>query len=354
VFQEEKEIAGSVQRAVHFALPYWASLVVLGPDAGDVLAALERERREGCLLQGGRFSRHGDGGEDLVARLEELRGHGWDYVLVPAAAYEWLADQPRLKQHLERRYREVRSDDACSIIALAEPDADYPADADDGFPLPPPEMVGVVSGQTRPDTFYEGGAADAKRIMDVLEGSGVDLEALDAVLDFGCGCGRMIRHWRTVTSGRLHGSDYNPYLVGWCRENLPFGRFELNTLDPVLAYDDDTFDVVYAQSVFTHLSEPLQGAWIEALTRVTRPGGKLVVTVHGRSHLEWLDQDEARAFDSGQLVVRESELAGTAVCAVWHPERYVRETLADGLRVVDYSLGSVGAVQQDTVVLEKP
>ena len=76
---------------------------------------------------------------------------------------------------------------------------------------------------------------------------------MGSILDFGCGCGRVVRWWRDLPA-EIHGSDFNPTLVRWCRENLPFGVFEVNRPEPPLPYPDDSFDLVYALSVLTHLA----------------------------------------------------------------------------------------------------
>ena len=64
------------------------------------------------------------------------------------------------------------------------------------------------------------------------------------MLDFGCGCGRVMRWWKDLESTRLHGTDYNPYLVAWCRQNLPFAEFSVNGLEAGLDLPDGHFDLV--------------------------------------------------------------------------------------------------------------
>src|SRR5947208_884804 len=81
-------------------------------------------------------------------------------------------------------------------------------------------------------------------------------------------------------------------------------RSEVNGLAPPLAFDDASFDLVYALSVFTHLTGDLQVAWRDELRRVLRPGGRLLITTHGRSYVPRLDVEERERFESGELVVR--------------------------------------------------
>ena len=169
----------------------------------------------------------------------------------------------------------------------------------------------------------------------------------------------MIRHWPSRTEARLHGSDYNPHMIGWCREHLTFADFEVNGLEPSLPYPDDSFDLVYALSVFTHLDAELQVPWMEELVRVVKPGGVFLPTFHGRSRVEYMrleDQYEqiAPGFDAGELVVVQSERAGSNNCAAYHPERYIREVLGQGLDLLDFSPGGALDIQQDAVLFRKP
>jgi SAM-dependent methyltransferase len=225
----------------------------------------------------------------------------------------------------------------------------------DELPLPPPTLVYSVAGHFDVDEYYESGRQHAAILRRVLEANGFAVEDLHSLLDFGCGSGRVIRQWRDLRRTRLHGCDYNPRHVEWCRRALPFAEFRLNRLLPPLTYRSGQFDFVYAISVFTHLTEELQPAWIQELERVLAPGGLLLITTKGRSRLDALDEHERERFERGELVVQSRRYAGKNLCAAYHPESYVRNHLKNGLRVVDL----VPAVRdsdhtQDIFLLQKP
>jgi SAM-dependent methyltransferase len=232
----------------------------------------------------------------------------------------------------------------------------------DGLPLPPPELHYLVSGNSELDarSFWQIGRGCVAMISGLLSSHGVRLEGLDAILDFGCGCGRMTRHFHAFGKTRIFGTDYNATLIEWCRRNLPFAQFAVNQLRPPLDYGDGTFDLVYAFSVFTHLPEPLQSPWLADLTRVLRPGGHLVMTTHGESVArELLPDSEKKRFTSGLLVVVSAELAVRNDCNAYHPVEYVTGTLAKGLEVLELQPGSgVDAerriVSQDVYLFRKP
>jgi SAM-dependent methyltransferase len=218
----------------------------------------------------------------------------------------------------------------------------------DGSPLPPRRLMVRVAGTADAEWFLRGGQAAYDAIA-----AHVPLSSIGSVLDFGCGCGRVTRYWEPF-AGSVSGSDLDRPAVEWCRDNLSFGRFELNGLEPPLAFEDGSFDLVYALSVFTHLTDALQLAWRDELRRVLRPGGTLLLTTHGSSYRPRLEPDERERFDRGELVVRWSDLAGSNLCSAYHPEPYLRGTFADGFDLFELEPeGALGNPTQDLVLLRK-
>jgi SAM-dependent methyltransferase len=177
------------------------------------------------------------------------------------------------------------------------------------------------------------------------------------VLDFGCGCGRVLRHWSNLPDTRVHGSDFNPYMIDWCRRELPFASFTLNGVAPPLEYGDSSVDLVYAVSVFTHLPAPLQLPWLRELTRVVRPGGRVLVSLNGPQQAELLLEGEQRGgFEAGELAEIWTERAGTNMCTTFHPDRYRREVFAPdaGLEVMAEARDAICNAGQDLLLLRRP
>src|SRR5437879_6586118 len=121
--------------------------------------------------------------------------------------------------------------------------------APDALPLPPAHLIYLVAGTSDIDWFLKSSSMSARTVSDALARQGAAIEHADAILEFGCGCGRVMRRWRDFPKTRVYGTDYNPELVSWCRANLPFAEFARNPLNPHLEYRDAQFDVVYAISV---------------------------------------------------------------------------------------------------------
>ncbi|HEY2373054.1 MAG TPA: class I SAM-dependent methyltransferase [Gaiellaceae bacterium] len=223
-----------------------------------------------------------------------------------------------------------------------------PAQVVDGPPLPPRRLMVRVAGTADAEWFLRSGREAYEAIM-----AHVPLDENESVLDFGCGCGRVTRYWADF-NGSVAGSDVDEGAIDWCRENLDFASFLLNGLAPGLDADDGTFDLVYALSVFTHLTDELQLAWRNELHRVLRPGGRLLISTHGRSYLSRLDTDEREQFERGELVVRWADVPGTNLCSAYHPERYLCDTFAQGFTFVELAPeGARGNPTQDLVLFRK-
>jgi SAM-dependent methyltransferase len=224
----------------------------------------------------------------------------------------------------------------------------------DGLPLPPPKLLLRVTGTTEATSFVEGGRLTEESIRTALARAGAPLESLEAILDFGCGCGRVLRRWHSLDA-RICGTDLSKSAIKWCRAHLPFVEADVNGLEPPLAYGDASFDLVYAISVLTHLPVKTQLAWRDELGRVLRPGGCLLLTVHGEAYLDQLTNEERLIYAEGGCVVRWREAAGSNFCMTVHSPEFVRDHLADGWEFVEHvPRGALGSPEQDLIVLRKP
>jgi len=229
--------------------------------------------------------------------------------------------------------------------------------APDGLPFPSSRLIQLVAGTPDQSWFWEGGRRGAQTIDNLLEGTRDTAAPTKRALDFGCGCGRVLRHFHRIhPCTELYGSDYNPQPIRWCRRHLPFCHFSCNTLHPPIQFPDDHFDLVYAFSVITHLSEPLQKNWLAEFRRIIRAGGFLILSTHGDYYREQLTPHERSCYDRGELVVRSPESAGGNRCAAFHPPAFVHDTLAPtaGFTIrIHLPEGALGNPRQDAWLLQR-
>jgi ubiquinone/menaquinone biosynthesis C-methylase UbiE len=171
---------------------------------------------------------------------------------------------------------------------------------------------------------------------------------------------------------------------------------KLSSVIPPIPFDDNEMDAVISISIFTHLTEKSQDDFLAELSRVTRPGGMLFLTVHGAQALkracreqpirDMLDMDEARfkkardafaqnkhgfVLQFGHLTTKpeKGSYAPGAILGrisrrfakktvntpfeygiTFHPETYIREHWNKWFDILDYRHGAIHQFQ-DIVVL---
>jgi SAM-dependent methyltransferase len=158
--------------------------------------------------------------------------------------------------------------------------------AEDGLP-PPPQELWQRWGLTL-DQYLASGARDVQRILDTIAEAGAVEDELERILDFGCAEGRTLRFLHDESARELWGVDVNAERIAWAQQHLaPPLRLATTTTAPHLPFADAYFDLAYAISVFTHISD-LADAWLLELLRVLRPAGWLYLTIHDEHSIDVL------------------------------------------------------------------
>lgn len=138
--------------------------------------------------------------------------------------------------------------------------------------------------------------------------------SVSVILDYGCGWGRLLRLMlKHAPPERLYGVDPWDRSIDICRADGVLGRLaQSEYLPDALPFEGVSFDLIYAFSVFTHLSRRAADTALAALRRRIAPDGLLVVTIRpveywrhhtfsddrlpGRVELEALHEREGFAF----------------------------------------------------------
>jgi ubiquinone/menaquinone biosynthesis C-methylase UbiE len=129
------------------------------------------------------------------------------------------------------------------------------------------------------------------RVKRYAKDCGVNIEPGTNILDFGAGWGRMIRFFfKDLPSENIFGVDTWDIMVNYCNELLPAGNYSVNTPFPPIKFADNTFDIIFSYSVFSHLHYSCAEKWIEEFSRILRPNGILVATTEGLRFLELLNE----------------------------------------------------------------
>jgi SAM-dependent methyltransferase len=157
------------------------------------------------------------------------------------------------------------------------------------LPLPPlglAHRVGSLSGAVDPLQYYDALGRETRDGIVKRLPSNWTFHG-KRVLDFGCGAGRTLRHFADQAGeAELWGCDIDEPSITWMREHVspPFHVFT-NGSEPPLDRPDESFDLIWAISVFTHLAENWS-RWLAELNRVLKPDGLLFATFMGRGMVE--------------------------------------------------------------------
>jgi SAM-dependent methyltransferase len=239
-------------------------------------------------------------------------------------------------------------------------DSAFTAIAEDGAPVPPHWLIETVIGNPRMDSFVANGHHLAQFFSDVIKDCLPETRR-PAVLDFGCGCGRVARALPQYLSCEISGCDITASAINWCQQHLA-GHYLMSSENPPLALDSASFDVLYAVSVLTHLDESHQDAWLAEWRRLVRPGGVLLVTYNGEG---WLASREpanreqiARLWEETGFGFPETdhwrgvfpEYYGNA----YHTHEYVRQHWGRYFSVIDQRRPSQTPLPQDLAIMRRP
>lgn len=151
-----------------------------------------------------------------------------------------------------------------------------------GYTLPAFPTANVQSRTTR--VADQGMLREAFKLYSIIK---AECERLNRpigpqsrILDFGCGWGRIARFFlKEVPAEQLFGVDVVDILVKACQDTIASSQFQVIEQRGNLPFNDGSFDVVFANSVFSHLDEDLHLRWIAEIERVLAPGGVAAITV---------------------------------------------------------------------------
>lgn len=169
---------------------------------------------------------------------------------------------------------------------VREPSIDKP------YPeLPSDDLMFRIAGTADSTWFWKSGQISIDQFNSILGHLGKSFTDFPRALDFGCGCGRIELHLQDAARAmELYAVDIDREAIAWAKEHAAWAEFSVNQEMPPLEFPDEYFDLIFNHSVFTHLDEQYQDAWLVELERVTKPGGLLILSVSGDYPFSLFDQ----------------------------------------------------------------
>jgi SAM-dependent methyltransferase len=152
--------------------------------------------------------------------------------------------------------------------------------------MPPDDVQLLFTGDKGVPVLRDGFSAYAL-FRDLYEGHVGPIADTEAIMDFGCGWGRIIRFFlKDVDPSRLFGVDPVEEMITLCRSSNRWCTFDQIPTKPPTRFQDSTFDLIYSFSLFSHLSEEMHQMWLLELYRVLKTGGLMIATTRSREFIE--------------------------------------------------------------------
>lgn len=236
-------------------------------------------------------------------------------------------------------------------------------------PLPPLELMKYI-GADDSDWFHFAGGSWAEKSLRLWETlTNRDRSSLEQIIDWGCGCARVSRHYFDLCDAKVIGLDVDEKVINWCQNNLPNGEWHTIDLSPPCNIPDNSADLIVGHSVFTHLGEVEQFQWLNELARLVKPGGLVMVTILGAyapllepisaNEEEYLKEhgfihptDKKKESDKNPIFVKTGGGYPSYHKGVFHTHDYINTKWSEFFNVLGIIEGF--ADHQALVILQKP
>jgi hypothetical protein len=161
------------------------------------------------------------------------------------------------------------------------------------FPsMPPDEIQDQWTGNHGIALLGQSLAFAKTLIAGYQELTGKDLKT-STVLDYGCGWGRLIRLlYKHVPYDNIYGVDPWDKSIDLCKQYGIKANLAICDYVPESLPFEQQFDLIFAFSVFTHLSEKTAKTVLSTLRKYIRDDGLLVITVRPKTYWQLYKQGE--------------------------------------------------------------
>ncbi len=229
------------------------------------------------------------------------------------------------------------------------------------IPIPSKDIrYRIVSSHIDEGWFLESGKVCAADVIKPLNLLGIDARDFRNILDFGCGCSRVLRFLIPfLPQAKFYGCDIDNIAIEWSRKHVPAAQFAVVPHLPPTAYPREHFDFIYGLSVFSHLDLPRSILWLDELRQMLRPDGLLLLSIQGavahetvKNNITKKQQDE---FDATGFLFLEN--IPDKVLPDWYQtsiykEHFAKLVFQSGFSILQYDpQGMTG--WQDSLLLKK-
>ncbi len=216
------------------------------------------------------------------------RSSGLDEWLVPLFGEELDRIEAAVTGAGPEGYAEFKplDDDLWSLLLIKEYES-YPGIRNFLPDLPDPALQQMWNGTSGPALAAQS-VCFYRKLKEMQKAHGESKLKKSKVLDFGCGWGRLTRMLaKDLKPGNLYGCDPVDDILDVCRQGgVPADLARSEFLPETLPFSEK-FDLIFAFSVFTHISEAAHIASLKAIHDGLEPGGLFVVTIRPPAYVDF-------------------------------------------------------------------
>lgn len=169
------------------------------------------------------------------------------------------------------------------------------------------KFPGFMTNEQAVKYYFHDGASSAKKLSNLLF-SQLDVKRSPdtSFLEFASGYGCVTRHLtRELAPLNLVSCDIHAAACTFIESTMGVKTILSATKPENLGIKDNSFDVVFALSFFSHMPERTWGRWLKTLFDKVKPGGYLIFTTHGLT--TWENCGKPAIPDSGIWFAHTSE-----------------------------------------------
>lgn len=204
----------------------------------------------------------------------------------------------------------------------------------------PPDILLFETFQLNYQKFMQDGQLAAKEIYEWT--SPYLTTTSPTLLDWGCGVGRIIRHFPTLwPNATLYGCDINDVMIDWNRKNYLPTQFTTIGYYPPMKFESSFFDIIVGMSILTHIESKDQIEWLVELHRVTKDDGVLILSTQGKNYEKKLTGREKKVLQNAGIYTQTHILKGHRLMSTYHTTPHFTKMLAPYFTMLEMYDGDI-------------
>lgn len=115
----------------------------------------------------------------------------------------------------------------------------------------------------------------------------------DTCLNMGCGIGRVEKFLHSKVK-EIHSVDISKAMIDLAKErgkDFPNVHFYVNDGQSLQMFDDNFFDIAFAELVFQHIPADVVKAYVAEIFRVLKPGGRFICQIPTKKKYQYMPKE---------------------------------------------------------------